>query len=295
MRVTNQSLAVRLLSSIQTAQGRLSDTQERVATGRQINRPSDDPFGTSRSMAARASLDLVAQQQRTITIARSELASTESVLTSLGEVIGRAQELAVQADSSAIDGAARRQIAAEVNQLLSEAIKLGNSSYAGRHIFSGHQTQTPPFAEDVPGQPTAITYAGDAGQVQREIGDREQMPVNLQGAPIFMPLLADLIAFRDALNTNDLNGVAAASGNMSNALDGVLQARGEIGARSRRLDLADARLEDVTLQLQINRSNIEDVDLTKEVVEMQSRDTALQAARAATGRSLTTSLLDFLR
>lgn len=295
MRVTNQSLSARLLSSIQNAQVRLSDTQERVATGRQINRPSDDPFGTSRSMASRASLDLVAQQQRTITIARSELASTESVLTSLGSVIARAQELAVQADSSAIDGSARRQIAAEVNQLLAEAIKLGNSSYAGRHIFAGHQTQTAPFTEDVPGQPTAITYAGDAGQVQREIGDREQMPVNLQGAPIFMPLFADLIAFRDALSTNNMGGVAAASGDMSTALDTVLQARGEIGARSRRLDLADSRLEDMTLHLQVNLSNIEDADITKEVVDMQTRETALQAALAATGRSLTTSLLDFLR
>ena len=223
MRVTNQSLSTRLLSSIQTAQTRLSDTQERVATGRRINRPSDDPFGTSRSIASHAKLDNVAQQQRTITMARSELASTESVLTSLGDVVGRAQELAVQADSSALDGPARRQIAAEVNQLLSEAVKLGNSSYAGRYIFAGHQTQTAPFVEDVPGQASTVTYAGDSGQIQREIGDGEQMPVNLDGDAIFTPLFNDLIAFRDALNTNDLNGVSAASANMGNALDTVLQ------------------------------------------------------------------------
>jgi flagellar hook-associated protein 3 FlgL len=295
MRVTNQSLSTKLLTSIQTAQTRLSETQERVATGRRINRPSDDPFGTSRSIAAHSTMDVVAQQQRTITLARSELASTESVLTSLGDVIARAQELSVQADSSAIDGAARRQIAAEVNQLLSEAIKLGNSSYAGRHIFAGHQTQTAPFVEDVPGQPTTVTYQGDTGEIQREIGDGEQMPVNLQGDAIFTELFADLISFRDALNTNDLAGVAAASANMGSALDTVLQARGEIGARSRRLDLADTRLEDITLQLQTSISNIEDADITKEVVDMQTRETALQAALAATGRSLTTSLLDFLR
>jgi len=295
MRVTIQSLSARLLSSIQTAQTRLSETQERMATGRRINRPSDDPFGTSRSIAAHATLDVVGQQQRTITLARSELASTESVLTSLGDVIVRAQELAVQADSSAIDGAARRQIAAEVNQLLSEAVKLGNSSYAGRHIFAGHQTQTAPFVEDIPGQAAAVTVQGDTGQVQRAIGDGEQMPVNLQGDTILMPLFADLIAFRDALNTNDLNGVGAASANMGSALDTVLQARGEIGARDRRLDLADTRLQDITLQLQTNIANIEDADITKEVVDMQTRETALQAALAATGRSLTTSLLDFLR
>ena len=274
---------------------RLSDTQERVATGRRINRPSDDPFGTSRSIAAHASLDLVAQHQRTITLARSELASTESVLASLGDVIVRAQELSVEADSSAIDGAGRRQIAAEVNQLLSEAITLGNTSNAGRRIFSGQQTQTAPFVEDVPGHATVVTYQGDAGQIQREIGEGEQMPVNLQGDAIFTSLFQSLIAFRDALNTNDLNAVAAASGNMSDHLDTVLQERGEIGARTRRLDLADTRLQGITLQLQTNISNVEDADVTKELVDMQTRETALQAALAATGRSLITSLLDFLR
>ncbi|MFA7250118.1 MAG: flagellar hook-associated protein FlgL [Dehalococcoidia bacterium] len=295
MRVTNQSMSTRLLSSIQTAQSRLSDTQDRVASGRRINRPSDDPFGTSRSIAAHASIDLIAQYQRTITLARSELGSTESVLTSLGDVIQRARELAVQADSSSIDGAGRRQIAAEVNQLLSEAIKLGNTSYAGRHIFAGQQTQTAPFVEDVPGQPATVTYQGDVGQVQREIGEGDQVAVNLDGDEIFTPVFQDLIAFRDALNTNDMNGVSAASGNMGTNLDTVLQARGEIGARTRRLDLADTRLGDVTLQLQTSISSIEDADMSQEVVDLQTRETALQAALAATGRSLTTSLLDFLR
>lgn len=295
MRVSNQSLSTRLLASIQNAQMRLSDTQERVATGRRINRPSDDPFGTSRSIAAHSTLDTVAQQQRTITLARSELASTESVLTSLGEVIGRAQELAVQADSGALDGAARRQIAAEVNQLLSEAITLGNTSYAGRHIFAGQQTQTAPFVEDIPGNANAVTYAGDNGSIQREIADGELMPINLQGNAIFTPLFNGLIAFRDALNSNDVGAIGTASTNLGTSLDTVLQARGEIGARTRRLDLADTRLQDVTLQLQINISGIEEADITQEVVDLQTRETALQAALAATGRSLTTSLLDFLR
>ena len=165
MRVSNQSVSLRLLTSIQTAQTRLSDTQERVTTGKRINRPSDDPFGTSRSMADHASMDLIAQYQRTITLAHAELGSTEAALSSLGDVIQRASELAVQADSSSIDSGGRRQIAAEVNQLLSEAITLGNTSYAGRHIFAGQQTQTMPFVEDVPGNAGVVTYAGDSGSV----------------------------------------------------------------------------------------------------------------------------------
>lgn len=295
MRVTSQSMGNHLLASIQTAQVRLNESQERVSTGRRINRPSDDPFGTSQSIAAHAALDVVAQHQRTITIARSELASTESVLGNLGDVITRAQELSVQAASSTIDASGRRQIAAEVSQLLSEAITLGNTSYAGRRVFAGQQTQTVPFVEDVPGQATVVTYQGDAGGIDREIGDGETIPVNLDGNAIFAPLFQDLIAFRDALNTNDTSAIGAATADMKQNLDTVLQARGEIGARMRRLDLADTRASNVTLQLQTNISSMEDADLSQEVVNMQTRETALQAALASTGRALTTSLLDFLR
>ena len=174
-------------------------------------------------------------------------------------------------------------------------ITLGNPSYAGRRIFAGQQTQTVPFVEDVAGQASLVTYAGDTGSVQREIGKGQQMPVNLNGDAIFSPLIQNLISFRNALNTNDLNSVSTTSGQLKTNLDTVLQARGEIGARTRRLDLEDTRLSDVTLQLQTSIAGVEDADITQEVVDLQTRQTALQAALAATGRSLTTSLLDFLR
>lgn len=295
MRVTNQGTAAHLLDYLQTAQARLAETQERVASGRRINRPSDDPFGTSRALAAHTSIDLVAQRQRTVTLARAELGSTEAVLDSVGLVLARAQELAVQADNSAINSAARKQIAAEVEQLIAEMVTLGNNSYGGRRIFAGQQTQTTPFVEDVAGYPGTVTYAGDAGAISREIGDGEQMPVNLRGDQIFLPIFQKLIAFRDALNSNDLPAISLTSGGIGQEMDNVLQARGEIGARMRRLDLTDSRLQEADLQLKTNVSNLEEADITQEAVDLQSRQMALQAALAATGRSLGTSLLDFLR
>jgi len=295
MRISNQGSALRLLTHLQTAQTRLAETQERITSGRRINRPSDDPFGTSSALADHSTLDRVAQQQRTVTIARAELGATESVLDNLGQVLARVQELSVQADSSAIDSTARKQVAAEVSQLISQTLTLGNTSYAGRRLFAGQQTQTAPFVEDVPGSPAAVTFAGDAGLVVREIGDGEQMAMNLDGDAIFTSIFQKLITFRDALNTNDLATIGTISTGISAEIDSTLQARGVIGARMRGLDLAETRLSDITLQLQQNIANVEEVDLTQEVVELQTRETALQAALAATGRSLTVSLLDFLR
>lgn len=295
MRVSNRGAADRLLLHLQTSQARLAETQARVGSGRRINKPSDDPFGASRALTQHSQLDMTAQYQRNVQLANAELGVTESSLDALGKVLARAQELSVQADSSGIDGAARQQIAAEVDRLVQEAVTIGNTSYGGRRIFGGYQSGQPPFQPDLPEAATVVNYAGDAGVVQREIGDGERLAVNLPGQSLFDGVFSSLIAFREALQVNDRAGIATASGAISNEVDGALQARGEIGARVRRLEMASERLDGDEIRLREQISTLEDADLTQEVVELQMRDTALQAALSATGRSLSTSLLDFLR
>jgi len=294
MRISNRGMADRMLAHVNTATVRLQETQERVATGRRVNRPSDDPFATSRALAARTSLDLVTQRNRTVDLANTELAVVESSLSALTNVLSRAQELAVQADSSAIDSSARQQIATEVAELLNEVLSIANTSHGGRPIFAGHQG-SPAFTPDNAAHPTAFTFNGDAGQVLREIGDGERMAVNLDGAPLFDGIFASLIGFRDALQVNDRTVMNVAAGQLKNEADGALTARGEVGARMRRLDMARERLEEDQLSIRTAISGLEEIDLTAEIVELQMRDTAFQAALSATGRSMGMSLLDFLR
>src|SRR5688572_4777080 len=128
MRISNRSAADRMLFHVNTAATRLNETQERVASGRRINRPSDDPFATARALAARTKLDAVAQQARTVDLANTELSATESALVALGNVMTRAQELAVQADSSAVDSSGRQQIATEIAELLKETLSIANTT-----------------------------------------------------------------------------------------------------------------------------------------------------------------------
>lgn len=294
MRISNRSVHDRLLQHIQQATTRLNETQERVASGRSINRPSDDPFATARALAARSRLDTVGQRIRTADLAITELSAAESSLASLGDVMTRAYELSVQADSAALNGEARAQIATEVTQLLDEVLSIANTSYSGRRIFGGHQG-VEPFSPDVPASPTAINYQGDAGQVLREIGDGETVAVNIDGEPLFDGIFESLIAFRDGLNANDRTAINAASGDLEREMDTVLSARGEVGSRMRRLEMTWDRLTEEELSLRTTISGLEEIDLTQEIVELQMRDTAFQAALSATARSLGPSLLDFLR
>src|SRR5687767_900439 len=133
MRISNPGIAARLLSEVSTSQARLAEAQDRVSSGKEINRPSDDPFGASRVMTFRTQMDVSAQYQRNIELAKNELGVSESALTALNAVLQRVNELAVQAGNASLDGASRNQIASEVDRLLEEAISIGNTQNAGRY------------------------------------------------------------------------------------------------------------------------------------------------------------------
>lgn len=295
LRITNAGVTSRLMQHLQTAQTRLAETQDRMGSGRRINKPSDDPFGASRVMSMRTDLGVVAQRHRGIELAKSELGMTEAALEGLGRVLARAQELAVQADSTTVEGSGRAAIAAEVDRLLQEAITIGNTSYGGRRLFGGYQTSTQPFTPDAPADATAVAFAGDTGVITRAIGAGETIEVNLDGQALFGGIFTSLIDFRDALNANDRTAIGAASTALTGDADRALRARGEIGARTRRVDLASERLDGDEARLQTQISSLEDADLTQEAVDLQMRDAALQAALSATAKSLTTSLIAFLR
>ncbi|MEX1022302.1 MAG: flagellar hook-associated protein FlgL [Dehalococcoidia bacterium] len=294
MRISNRSTADRLMMHIQQATMRLNETQERVASGRKINRPSDDPFATARALSARTQLDLVAQYTRTVDLASTELAATESSLAALGAVMTRAQELTVQADSSGLSSEGRQQIATELAEMLKEVATIANTTQGGRSIFGGHQAGAA-FTPDIPAAPTAFIYNGDGGEVLREIGEGERIAVNIQGEALFDGVFSSLIAFRDGLLADDRTAINNAATQIGFEIDEVMTARGEVGARMRRLDMAWARLDESEFSLRTTISGLEEVDITEELVELQMRDTAFQAALTATARSLGVSLLDFLR
>jgi len=295
MRISNPGIAARLLSEVSTSQTRLSEAQDKVTSGKQINRPSDDPFGASRVMTFRTQMEVSGQYQRNIELANNELGVSESALTNLNTVLQRANELAVQAGNASLDAPSRNQIASEVDRLIEEAVSIGNTQNAGRYIFAGFQTNAPPFAPDVPALPTVVAYTGDAGKIQRAIGDNEKVDVSTPGNATFTPVFNALIAFRDHLRTNNVAALQTDPQGFGVQMDNVLQNLGKIGANVRRLDLAHSRLQDGDLTLKQSIGNLEDADLVDSAMQLQLRSTGLQAALAAAGKSLSTTLLDFLR
>ena len=295
MRISNRMIVDRMLAHIAGTQQRLATVQERVASGRRINRPSDDPLGTSRVLAARSQIDRDLQYQRNIAIGTSDLAAAEAALDSVQGVLARATELAVQAANGSLNASDRAAIAIEVSQLIEQALSVGNTKHAGRYLFAGHLTTTTPFVPDIAGNPTTVTYNGDTGAMQREFAEGERVQTNLTGDRAWPGVFAALIQFRNDLKGNDLTALGLSSGALDAQLEAVLGLRSELGSKMRSIELAEQRLGDGVAATRVAVSNIEDADLAENIVELQIRENAYQAALGVAGRTLNLNLLDFLR
>ncbi|MFO0829913.1 MAG: flagellin [Phycisphaerales bacterium] len=128
------------------------------------------------------------------------------------------------------------------------------------------------------GSTTSATLAGE---------DRATVAVN--------SLFSHLMALRDALATNDERGIEFATARLDTDLGRAVEARADVGVRSKRIADATTREQDLKVQDQSLRSQIQDVDVTEAAVRFQNLQTALQAGYQITARSQQLSLLDFLR
>jgi flagellar hook-associated protein 3 FlgL len=79
-RVTSGMMHSQLLRNLNNNYNRMNATQEQIATGRKINRASDDPVGITYALRYRSELTMNDQYQRNITTATSSVENVDTVL-----------------------------------------------------------------------------------------------------------------------------------------------------------------------------------------------------------------------
>ena len=182
MRVATDALQQLFIATMQSQQAQLARTQLQVATGRRILTPSDDPGGALRVLGIEHELGRLQTFQNNAATARERLRLEESVLTSVGEALQRARELAIQANNATQTSESLSAIAVEVRQSLDGLLQLANSTDgAGRYLFAGFSNATAPFIRDA----TGFRYLGDQGQRQLQIGATRMVADGDPGADVF--------------------------------------------------------------------------------------------------------------
>ncbi len=294
-RITNSLLQRQTLTNYQATLRSIHEAQKQVVSGSRIHRPSDDPVAAGTVVRTDSQLRAIEQYRRNIGTARTRLSAEESVLGSLTDLLTRARELAIANATGTANADTRAAAKAEVEQLLAEAIQLGNTRVNGSYLFGGAFDDRRPFDADGAFDPDFPPR--DAGGRQVEIASGHLIATQHDGGTVFIDseVFASLRELADALGANDQDAVSASIASVDRAFGAVQDLIAEVGARQNALDMAEANLEAWDVQLKTFRSDLSDVELEEALTRLIHQQTAYQAALAANARILQTSLTDYLR
>ncbi|MBV1817495.1 flagellar hook-associated protein FlgL [Anaerosalibacter bizertensis] len=321
MRVTNNMLVGNLLYNLNQNLGRLDKINEQISSKKKFSVPSDDPIGASKSLKLRTDISKIQQYKRNAEDAESWMRETESALIEIGSVLHRANELAVQMANETYSDEDLEKVKAEVEQLKKHLIEIGNTTYAGRHIFTGYKTDKKLLDED--GNYKLVDENSNGSSqltaneiVEYNIGVSETVKVNTVGIKVFgvdteddkinpfektkvdtndtSYLISVFEQFEAALGDNK-GEIDKTIGRLQTCMDQTLSVRAEIGAKMRRLELTKDKLDSQVLSTTELLSKNEDTDLAKASIDLKAEENVYRASLAVGMNIIQPSLVDFLR
>jgi flagellar hook-associated protein 3 FlgL len=298
-RITDSAVGAALVARIGVTRRQIADAQERVASGKRINRPSDDPTGAEAVMRLRAARAEIAHYRRNTETVRERLAFGDAALDSYEQSLDRVRVLLMQGASDSTGAEARGVIATELEGIRDRLLAEANARIDEQYLFGGTRQAEPPF-DPLTAAPSALTSA--PALIQVEPG----------GLPVTSGVTAEAV-FSDAAGTvfAMLTDVAAAlrgtgdpvadRQNVSATLDRVgnfgalaSTARARIGVGLEGIEAANARHERNDLMLEAAAQNLEGADFAEAATQLVEANRALEATLQAGAQYGRRSLIDFL-
>ena len=300
-RVTQASLSNTTLSNIQLNYKKMQGIQEKLSSGKQINRASDDPVSTRKLLGFKSGENELQQYLDAIKQGRDKINFIFDALENIQDIMVKIQTKTVQAADGTLGDNERGIIASEIDELMETIIQFSNITDSnGRYLFSGTKTLTAPFSatRDSSGEITAVNYDGNNETIQYQIGSNTFIQVNQPGRKLFTEngIFENLIKLRDELKKNDFdtNTFLSHKKDFETANNNVLTEITKFGAKVDRLAITENRIENLKTALKELISYTEDADLASLITELKNQENVLQASLQTGARIIQPSLLDFI-
>ena len=146
MRVSTLSIQQGGVANMLRSQAELARTQSQIATGKRVVTAADDPGGAVQIQQIERALAANQQYAANSAVLSSRLSLEEQALADAGNLIGRVQELTLQANNGVLDLGSRRAIAVEVRARADELLAIANRQDAGGDfVFAGTRSAARPF------------------------------------------------------------------------------------------------------------------------------------------------------
>lgn len=237
-----------------TNSNNMMKAMEKLASGLRINRAADDPAGLAISERMRAQIRGLRQAQRNALDGISLLQVAEGALNESHAILQRMRELAVQAATDTNSDAERRHIQAEIDQLIAELTRIGDTTeFNTMSLLDGSFTGK------------KLHVGANSGQyIELSIGD----------------MRAGALGVGPGLSVLTQGDADEAIGTIDDAIRAVSSQRSTLGALQNRLEHTVNNLGTTAENLQAAESRIRDVDMAEAVMQFVRQQILMQVSIA---------------
>ena len=292
----NPNLLPDLLTAVQQSEQNMNAATEQLASGRSVNRLSDDPAAVAALVGNHNSAGQDDQFLRNISSLQARFQVADSTLSNVVTVLTRAVAIGTEGANGTLSAADRQAVAGEVQGLTSQLLSLANTTYQGTYIFSGTAVKTQPFALNT--TTNAVTYNGDANTTSVQLSNGNPISTSVPGSQLFQNASGDAFGALQNLNAALLSGnnIGAAVIQVQTALSTVSTQRVFYGNGLNQITLSENFLSQDKVNLSSQENALVGVDPAKAASDLVQAQVANQSILSATGRVLTLpTLLSFLK
>lgn len=167
-RITNGMLVKNYMTNTNRNLNNMQTLQKQLSSGKEINRPSDNPYKASRSMQLYTEIDANKQYNENIKDVSNWLDTTDTALDQMNNVLSRMRELMVTAGNGAYGDDEKKAIQDEVKELQNQICQIMNTNFDGSYIFGGTKSTSKPVMIDENGK---IAYCDKNGNAVYKTND----------------------------------------------------------------------------------------------------------------------------
>jgi len=293
MRITDGMVSRNLLTNINSSRETMNVYSQQQATGKRLNKVSDDPVDYTKVESFRSIIIKNDQYLDGIGLAKGYIDISLTSLEQMNEGIMSAKDIALKASDVSQTQKDYDVYKDQIEDIIEDTISLTNSTFMGNSIFAGTKTDTEnAFIYNS----TSVTYTGNDKKISRKIADNYYVDVNVTGRELINTnLFSRLIDFKEALANGDISTISDSIDRLDEVSESVTKLNSSLGSVKMQIINTENRINTANLNLKSYLSNLEDADMAEAITNYKSEETAYQAALHATSNAINLNILNFLR
>jgi len=293
MRITELTVIKNLIDNINKTREKINQVQLKIATGKEINTVSDDPYIANSIMNLKAMINRNEQFQKNIDDAIDFLTATGDALDNFINTLIDIKSLLVEISNSAREPD-YETYANRLGELFKQLLDSANTNFKGKYIFNGTNTKVKPFSYDEKND-LLISDLSNGG-IKFEVNDGVYEKVNFTVEEIFGGReIFDLVHQIKSSLKNKIKPDISLLQRFEQLFENIVSNSSEVGALMNRFNLLRKQIEKQNLILTELLSIRQDTDIAQQAINLQKGQLILESAYMLAGKIIQKSIIDYLR